>query len=71
MKIAIQVGEQFILLDDEVKDNIGNDEIKEEIINSAMEVLDNEKRKMAYRRKTSGVKVKTLGVHPLMRPNNM
>ena len=68
MKLGIEFNETFILIDnEECVDNIPDDEGKEYVINYAMEVLEQEKIRMATERRKNGVKEKTLGIHPLMR----
>ena len=67
MKIYIKQDDKFILLTDSVdKDNIGNDYLKEELINNAMDTLEQEKINMAERRhKINPVKMLKLGTYPV------
>ena len=66
MKLAIQLNDKVIYINHEESfDNIVDDDMKEFIINYAMEELEREKIKIDRKRGVS--KVKKLGIHPYMR----
>lgn len=66
MKLAIQLNDKVIYINyEESFDNIVDDDMKEFIINYAMEELEREKIKIDRKRGAS--KVKKLGIHPYMR----
>lgn len=67
MKLAIQLNDKVIYINKEKSyDNILDDDVKEFIINYAMEELENEKNKI--NRKKGVTKIKKLGIHPYMKP---
>ena len=69
MKVYIVVDNKYILLEDNLKkDNINNSIIKEDIINNAMNRLEQEKLEMEIiRQRENPVKVKKFGLHPSMK----
>ena len=69
MKIYINVNDKYLLITDElVKDNIGEDFTKVELINNAMDKLEELKMSMELKKqKNGGYLVKKLGVHPDMK----
>ena len=68
MKVFIEIDNDFILLSDTLDESsIQNDGLKEEIINRAMDMLENKKINMEeIRHKLHPVKMLKLGVHPDM-----
>ena len=67
MKLAIQLNGKVIYINEEKSyDNILDDDVKEFIINYAMEELENEKNKINRKREVT--KIKKLGIHPYMKP---
>ena len=67
MKLAIQLNDKVVYINHEKSyDNILDDDMKEFIINYAMEELENEKNKI--NRKRGVTKIKKLGIHPYIKP---
>lgn len=68
MKIYVEVGDKFLLLmNGKEYSNENNDVLKTEIINDAMNILENNKlEKEIEKQKLGGYLVKKLGVHPDM-----
>lgn len=69
MKVFIEKDENYLLLTDEInKDNFENEFLKEEMINNAMDSLEQLKMAMEIERenKKNKVKMLKLGVHPSM-----
>ena len=68
MKIYVEVGEKFVLLTEEKEySNEDNDVLKTEMINNAMNILENNKlQKEIEKQALGGYLVKKLGVHPDM-----
>lgn len=69
MKVFIEIDNDFILLSDKIDaSSIQIDAVKEEIINQAMDMLENKKINMEEtRHKLHPVKMLKLGVHPDMK----